>query len=1126
MRNENGMRQDRRMTNVTTPTFIDRTVRTARRWAQQSLSFPEPRAARLLAGALDHPDGLRFTLEFVDGVLRPEDPAVAARTLGRLAKQKVPFLPAYLRAGLGIGVAPAPRVMLPAVRRAFTALLGDLVVDIGQDLGPVLARLRKGGADLNINLLGEAVLGDEHATNRLNRTMELLRRPDVDYVSIKVSSVMGPHSVWAHQATVEEAVVRLRPLIEIADRTGKLVNLDMEEYRDLHLTFEVFERFALELPNVRLGLAVQAYLKEAPLIVDWVQDLARRRAAAGGVPLRVRLVKGANMAMERTQAEMRGWPNPVLPTKVASDASYLSALDRLITPESIKTLELGVASHNIYSLATAVELAKARNIGSGVGIEMLSGMAVPLQHVIMNEVGALRLYVPVVPRSEFDAAISYLVRRLEENAAPENFMSGAANLGRDQAFLDREESRFRDATALVGAPAPTSWARQERSIPTVFANTADTDPALVSNQEWADAIRAALPAPQLGAETVAQADVSTTDSLDAVLAQATAAGERWAATPAAERAAALRRVGAELEAMRSELITVAADEVGKLIDQADVEVSEACDFAHYYATLAEEQVAGANHNPPRVTLVTPPWNFPLAIPFGGVAAALAAGSAVVLKPASPARRCSALLAEACWRAGLPKDLVQFVVLGDRELGKKLVTDERVGLVVLTGSAETAELFRSWRPNLPLLAETSGKNALVVTPSADLDLAAADLVASAFGHAGQKCSAASLGILVGSVATSRRFLDQVVDAASSLVVEWPTDAAAQMGPLTEVPGEKLLRGLTTLEPGQQWLLKPEQIDDRLWRPGIRVGVKPGSEYHRVEYFGPILGLMAAPDLETAVEWQNGTDYGLTAGLHSLEADEIQYWLDNVAAGNLYVNRSITGAIVRRQPFGGWKRSAVGTGGKAGGPNYVVGFGTWSADPVVVPGTPTDPRLARFLAASRDLVEADQAQWLSSAAASDQAAWQTLFGAVHDPSALSVEINAFRYRPTKVIVRIETDDLVAVLREAVAAIVTEAEVSFSFWEEPGNALAELLRSFGLGITVLPDARFDKSANGRVRYLGERDLLTAVGGSIDVSVYDGESLPVGRLALLPYVHEQAVSITNHRFGHPTPMTSQLKI
>ena len=225
---------------------------------------------------------------------------------------------------------------------------------------------------------------------------------------------------------------------------------------------------------------------------------------------------------------------------------------------------------------------------------------------------------------------------------------------------------------------------------------------------------------------------------------------------------------------------------------------EAVDFARYYAQQAEHlgEIDGATFTPASLTAVVPPWNFPLAIPLGGVMAALAAGSAVILKPASASRRCGALLAEACWRAGIDKDLLQFVVLDDRKLGNALVTDPRVERVVLTGSSETAQMFLGWRPGLHLMAETSGKNATIVTESADMDLAVADVVASAFGHAGQKCSASSLVILVGSVGKSRRFIDQLVDAVSSLNVGWPTDPTTQMSPLTEVPGEKLLRGLTS------------------------------------------------------------------------------------------------------------------------------------------------------------------------------------------------------------------------------------------------------------------------------------------------------------------------------------------
>ncbi|WGT48168.1 proline dehydrogenase family protein [Tessaracoccus lacteus] len=1116
------------MQQIDIASLTESAVATARRWADECRAHPEPRAARLLAAALKHPSGLRFTLDFVDSVMRPEDPQVASRALLELSKRPVDFLPVPLRVAMR-SVGAAPRAALPAVRRTFAMLVGDLVVDTHGQLAPVLKRLRAGGSGLNINLLGEAVLGDEHAAARLDATTKLLARDDVDYVSIKVSSVLGAHSQWAHAAAVDAAVERLRPLMTLAAREGKFVNLDMEEYRDLHLTLDVFRRLLMEpdLLRLRAGVAIQTYLRESGLVLDELDTFAAARVAAGGVPIKVRLVKGANLAMEKVHAELRGWPNPVHPTKETTDASYLRALDRCLTPERTARVQIGVASHNIYTLAMAWELAKARGVTGAVDIEMLSGMAVPLQHVIRDEVGGLRLYVPVVPRAEYDSAISYLVRRLEENAAPENFMSGAASLGSDPAFLDREEARFRAACTHLDDPVPTAWQTQIRSAVTDgFANTSDTDPALPANQAWAEAIRAGLPCPDLGADTL---DAATTDdaaTVARVVAAGRAAGAEWASTPVEERVAALHRLGTELEAARSDLVRVAADEVGKLIDQADVEVSEACDFAHYYATLAAEQVVGATHVPPALVLVTSPWNFPIAIPLGGVAAALAAGSAVILKPAPPARRIAALLIEACRRAGIPADAAQLLFIEDGPLGEQLITDDRVDQVVLTGAAETAELFRSWRPDLHLLAETSGKNAIVVTPSADLDLAAADLVYSAFGHAGQKCSAASLGILVGDVAKSRRFLDQVLDAARSLTVAWPDEPLAEMGPLTEEPGEKLLRGLTELEPGQSWLLKPERLDDRLWRPGVRDGVRPGSEFHQTEYFGPVLGLMAARDLDEAIAWQNGTRYGLTAGLHSLDATEVQRWINRIQAGNAYVNRTITGAIVRRQPFGGWKRSAVGPGTKAGGPNYLTGFGRWEPAAPVAGGALRAPTVARLVGRAVGLLDAEDARWLHQAAVSDEAAARAIFGVTHDPSALVSEINVLRYRPVPVTVRVEEASARDVLREASAALAAGSRVGFSFRTAPPSDLADTLEAAGFAVTVVADAAFDASAIGRVRHLGSRSLLAAVGGSIDLTVYDGPSVPAGRIALLPYVREQAVSITNHRFGHPTQLTARLSL
>lgn len=314
-------------------------------------------------------------------------------------------------------------------------------------------------------------------------------------------------------------------------------------------------------------------------------------------------------------------------------------------------------------------------------------------------------------------------------------------------------------------------------------------------------------------------------------------------------------------------------------------------------------------------------------------------------------------------------------------------------MILTGAYETAELFRSFRQDLPLLAETSGKNAVIVTPSADLDLAVKDVVASAFGHAGQKCSAASLVVMVGSVAKSKRFRNQLLDAVSSLTVGYPSDPTSQMGPIIEPAAGKLLDGLTTLGAGESWAVEPKQLDEtgKLWSPGVRQGVRRASDFHRTEYFGPILGVMTAETLDEAIDIVNDVDYGLTSGLHSLDPGEIGTWLGRIQAGNLYVNRSITGAIVRRQPFGGWKKSAVGAGTKAGGVNYLVGLGSWASTAATAGSAPSSAVSAFVRATGVD------SESLGRAVASDEFAWTSEFGVAADVSALTAERNVFRYLP---------------------------------------------------------------------------------------------------------------------------------
>jgi RHH-type transcriptional regulator, proline utilization regulon repressor / proline dehydrogenase / delta 1-pyrroline-5-carboxylate dehydrogenase len=565
------------------------------------------------------------------------------------------------------------------------------------------------------------------------------------------------------------------------------------------------------------------------------------------------------------------------------------------------------------------------------------------------------------------------------------------------------------------------------------------------------------------------------------------------------------------EHRRADLVATMMHEGAKTIPQADPEVSEAIDFARYYANRVTDLTAvqGARFTPLGVIAVVPPWNFPVAIPAGGVLASLAAGNGVIFKPAPEVPRCAELIHETMVEAGIPPGLVQFMRLPDDDVGRHLITHPRIGAVILTGSYDTADLFKSWKPDLRLFAETSGKNSIIVTPNADLDLAAADLVYSAFGHAGQKCSAASLGILVGSVFRSDRFRRQLVDAATSLVVGESTDPSTDMTPLAATMSDRLERAFTVLDPGESWLLSPRHLGGCTWTPGIKDGVAPGSWFHQTECFGPVLGLMAADDLDHAITLQNGVEFGLTGGIHTLDAEELDLWTDRVEVGNAYLNRHITGAIVRRQPFGGWKRSSVGPGAKAGGPNYVAQFGTWRDEGEITsqtgqPGSRITSVIAGF-----------DSNWLQAAVASDEYWWSTEYGVEHDPSGLVVESNVFRYRPrAETVVRAGHGvDGIVVARTVAAAIRAGTPVRVS--------TAQPLPDLGVSTTVESDRAFLASLSSlggsRVRVAGRAGAdLHSAAWSTGVDLFDGDVHLSGRLEMLPYLREQAISRTRHRFGN----------
>lgn len=1142
-------------TKADTTHLANTSIDLVRRWLTEAEKFPVDASATQLAGVLKDPNGLAFTVGFVDGVVRPEDLRVAARKLRDIAPQVPTFLPWFMRAAVRLGgfFAPIlPWIVIPVARAVLRKIVGHLIVDATPSrLGSVIAKLKKPGVRLNVNLLGEAVLGEREAAKRLAGTTALIQRDDVDYVSIKVSATVAPHSPWSYDQNVAHVVERLLPLYTLAATgpTPTFINLDMEEFKDLDITIEVFTQI-LDRPEfltLEAGIVLQAYLPDALAAMMRLQKWSAARRTRGGAPIKVRIVKGANLPMERVESALHDWPLATWSTKEESDTNYKRVINYALDPKRIGNVRIGVAGHNLFDIAYSWTLAEQRGVTDGIEFEMLLGMAPGQAEAVKRDVGGLLLYTPVVHPAEFDVAIAYLIRRLEEGASQDNFMSAVFELSANENLFEREKQRFLSSLEKLDDRVPTSNRVQDRRkkakpMPTdSFRNAADTDPAIAANREWGARIIERIPGSKLGLKTVEANTVKTASQLETVLARATTKGAAWTKLTAAKRAAIMHKAGEELEARRAELMEIMAHETGKTLDQSDPEVTEAVDFAHYYAESAKAlgTVAGASFAPAKLTVVTPPWNFPVAIPAGSTLAALAAGSPVVIKPAAQARRSGAVMVEALWAAGVPKDALQFVTFSDRSLGSALVSDPRVERVILTGGYETAETFRGLRHDLPLLAETSGKNAIIVTPSADLDLAAKDVIYSAFGHAGQKCSAASLVVLVGSVATSSRFRNQLIDGVTSLTVGYPADPTTQMGPIVEPAKGKLLSALTTLGAGERWLVEPQKLDatGALWSPGVRDGVKPGSEYHLTEYFGPILGIMTARTLDEAIDIVNAIDYGLTSGLHSLDSAEIATWLEQIEGGNLYVNRGTTGAIVQRQPFGGWKKSAVGAGTKAGGPNYLFGLGTWSDASTKDAGDPvTEAHVRSVLKAARGLTLTESV-WLDHAARLDERAWNTEFRLARDVSNVGVERNVFRYLPVPITVRLtESGKPAELIRVVLAGLRAGGDFTVSVPTDFPDNLRHAIDSAGVFVRTQSDADWsselaaagDALSGARIRLIGDSlaDVTSVTAGRPDVAVWAGPVVGAGRVEMLPFLREQAVSITAHRFGTPNHLTDAIEL
>lgn len=1118
-----------------------------------------------------------------------------------------------------------PGVAVPMVKDKMRKETSNVILPAERELlREHLLDRREEGIRMNVNFLGEAILGEKEAQRRLEKYLSALQQPEIEVVSVKISTLYSQISPLARPHTLQVLGDRLELLYRAAERhhfqprsgpaVPKFVYLDMEEYRDMSLTSAAFmstlDRPGLE--HARAGIALQAYIPDSFLVQQTLTQWAQGRIKQGGSPVTIRIVKGANMEMERVEASLRGWPQAPYKTKLETDANYKRMLFYGMQPDRIAAARIAVASHNLFEVAFALVLAKRLGVLDRVQFEMLEGMANHQRRALHELTDNLLLYAPACTQQDFTSAIGYLVRRLDENTGPDNFLRHAFKISVDSPAWQRLETQLVASTRMMATVSAAPRRTQDRHRPpqqpsapatwTQYINEPDTDFSLEQNGRWAEEIvqqwqercdSRAIEIPVTvnghdekgGGELyeshdssrpgviVARYHQATADQLRRAVTAAEADSDGWCTMEPTHRYRTLRGVAQRLRERRGDLVGAAMADGAKTVLESDPEVSEAIDFVEFYARTALDLAEG-NYSTRAAresskssrglgtVLVISPWNFPIAIPCGGIAAALAAGNTVILKPASDTVLPARILCECFWEAGVSRRALQLVPCSGRAAGETLLTDPRIDAVVLTGGTATAQHFLTINPALRLFAETGGKNATIVSSLSDHDQAIKNVVHSAFTHAGQKCSATSLLLLEEEVYHDERFRDSFIDAVSSIRVGSAWDLSTRMGPLIRPPSGVLLRGLKELEAGERWALMPENRDENpcLYSPGIKWDVPQGGFTHLTELFGPLLAVMPYRHLSSAIALVHQTGYGLTSGLETLDDRERSQWTSRLRAGNLYVNRATTGAVVLRQPFGGLGKSSFGPGIKAGGPNYVVPL---MAHPTALDSTqihstepPTAQRpehepLAELWDQMHDshVDSADQlrqmftsAEWLAlERIVEDYAdfAMREILGN-HDTVRLIGQDNIRRYLPlTHLRIRVTHSDhpldimaRVLAARAAGARAVVSADrgVHAPLLEH----LEELTHHWGGASEFIEESdshlveAIKRHQVDRLRYASPACVPAEVRSAANEAFVYVADVPVsahGRVELLWYVREQSLSVDYHRYGNLGARSDELR-
>lgn len=939
---------------------------------------------KLMAWTMSNP-GLRVQLfRFIDTLPALQSKGEVMRHLQQYLTAEEVELPNELKGLLNFTEPNSPPAQIAAstVTKAVETLAYKYIS--GETIKEVIKaveKMRQEKMGFTIDLLGEAVITEGEAESYLQSYLDLITQlgtqaqkwatvPEIDtadgenlpkvQVSVKLTAFYSQFDPVDPEGSKIKVCDRLRPLLRHAKEYGAAVHFDMEQYNYKDVTIAILQELLMEeefRSRTDIGVTIQGYLRDSEKdLRSWI-DWAKRR----GNPITVRLVKGAYWDQETIKSRQNHWHQPVFNQKPETDINYEN-LTRILL-ENHQYLYSAIASHNVRSQANAIAIAESLGIPKRrFECQILYGMGESLAKAIVKKGYRVRVYAPY---GKLLPGMAYLIRRLLENTANSSFLR--------QNYAEKPIRELIAPPRIEKESPPTSLNKggESRDVMPItkdkdFNPAADTDygrgenlskvrqaltkvhnqlgktylPLIngeyVETESYIDSVNPSHPS-----EIVGKIGLISLSQADEAMESAKEAFKTWSKTPVKERANILRKAADIMESRRHELIAWMCYEVGKIIKEGDPEVSEAIDFCRYYAKEMERLERGYNYDvagetnsyfyqPKGIALIISPWNFPFAIATGMTVAALVAGNCALLKPAAVSTVIGAKIAEILVEAGIPKGVFQYIPGKGSVVGDYLVKHPDVHLIAFTGSREVgckiyadAAILQPKQKHLKrVIAEMGGKNAIIIDESADLDQAVAGVVQSAFGFSGQKCSACSRVIVLNSVYDS--FVERLTEAVKSINVGDAKNPSTKVGPVIDATAQA--RILEYIEQGKKEgklaIQVPTPETGYFVPPTVFVDVSEEAVIAQEEIFGPVLAVIRAENFENALKIANGTDYALTGGLYSRTPAHIAQASKEFEVGNLYINRGITGAIVARQPFGGFKLSGVGS--KAGGADYLLQF----------------------------------------------------------------------------------------------------------------------------------------------------------------------------------------------------------